>query len=51
MSIFRWAAAEKEKVRMLINTFIIFLLSGLWHGAAWTYVVWGCDTWYSGSVG
>lgn len=23
------------------NTFIIFVLSGLWHGAAWTYVVWG----------
>ena len=21
---------------------IIFLLSGLWHGAAWTFVVWGC---------
>ena len=23
------------------NTFIIFLVSGFWHGAAWTYVVWG----------
>lgn len=23
------------------NTFLIFLLSGLWHGANWTYVVWG----------
>lgn len=23
------------------NTFIIFLLSGLWHGANWTFVVWG----------
>lgn len=23
------------------NTFVIFLLSGLWHGANWTYVVWG----------
>lgn len=23
------------------NTFIIFLLSGLWHGANWTYVCWG----------
>lgn len=33
--------SRKGKVRMLINTFIIFLLSGLWHGAAWTYVVWG----------
>jgi alginate O-acetyltransferase complex protein AlgI len=23
------------------NTFIIFLVSGLWHGANWTFVVWG----------
>ncbi len=27
-----------SKVR---NTFIIFLVSGFWHGANWTYVVWG----------
>jgi len=24
-----------------INLMIVFLLSGLWHGANWTYVVWG----------
>ncbi len=23
------------------NTFIVFLLSGLWHGANWTFVLWG----------
>jgi D-alanyl-lipoteichoic acid acyltransferase DltB (MBOAT superfamily) len=23
------------------NLFIVFLLGGLWHGAAWTFVVWG----------
>jgi alginate O-acetyltransferase complex protein AlgI len=23
------------------NTFVIFLLSGLWHGANWTFIVWG----------
>ena len=33
--------SRKGKVRMLINTFVIFLLSGLWHGAAWTYIIWG----------
>lgn len=33
--------SRKGKTRMLINTFVIFLLSGLWHGAAWTYVIWG----------
>jgi alginate O-acetyltransferase complex protein AlgI len=27
--------------RMLLNLFLVFLISGLWHGAAWTFVVWG----------
>jgi alginate O-acetyltransferase complex protein AlgI len=26
---------------MISNTFIIFLLSGFWHGANWTNLVWG----------
>ncbi len=29
------------KWRWYYNLFITFLLSGLWHGANWTYVVWG----------
>ena len=33
--------SRKGRARMLLNTFIVFLLSGLWHGAAWTYVAWG----------
>lgn len=32
---------RKGKVRKYINTFIIFFVSGLWHGAAWNYVAWG----------
>lgn len=32
---------RRGKVRMCLNILIIFLLSGLWHGAAWTYVLWG----------
>ncbi|RYE35800.1 MAG: MBOAT family protein [Sphingobacteriaceae bacterium] len=24
-----------------LNLFIVFLISGLWHGASWTYVIWG----------
>jgi alginate O-acetyltransferase complex protein AlgI len=24
------------------NTFVIFLVSGFWHGANWTFIVWGC---------
>jgi alginate O-acetyltransferase complex protein AlgI len=27
--------------RMYINLWIVFILSGLWHGAAWNFVVWG----------
>ena len=27
--------------RMYLNLWIVFLISGLWHGAAWTFVVWG----------
>ena len=29
------------KVSQLINLLITMLLGGLWHGAAWTFVVWG----------
>ena len=31
--------SRKGKIRTYINTLITFLVSGLWHGAAWTYVV------------
>ena len=24
-----------------LNSMIVFLLSGLWHGASWTFVLWG----------
>jgi alginate O-acetyltransferase complex protein AlgI len=27
--------------RLYINLFIVFLVSGLWHGANWTFVAWG----------
>ena len=29
------------KGRVVLNTFVIFLVSGLWHGANWTFVAWG----------
>jgi alginate O-acetyltransferase complex protein AlgI len=29
------------RTRWLANLFITFLVSGLWHGARWTFVVWG----------
>ena len=33
--------SRRGKLRTIGNTFIIFFLSGLWHGANWTYVAWG----------
>ena len=27
--------------RKIINVFIIFIVSGFWHGPNWTYIVWG----------
>ena len=33
--------SRKGKARKYINILIVFTLSGLWHGAAWTYVLWG----------
>ncbi len=32
---------RKGKKRKYINTMIVFLVSGLWHGADWSFVVWG----------
>ncbi|MGD9872684.1 MAG: MBOAT family protein [Kiritimatiellia bacterium] len=30
-----------SKPRWYFNLFLVFLLSGLWHGANWTFLVWG----------
>ncbi|MBD5475709.1 MAG: MBOAT family protein [Lachnospiraceae bacterium] len=32
---------RKGTLRKYVNTMIVFLLSGLWHGAEWTFVIWG----------
>lgn len=32
---------RKGKVKKHINLMIVFLLSGLWHGAGWHFVAWG----------
>jgi len=31
----------KSKSRLYFNLWFIFLFSGLWHGAAWNFVLWG----------
>ena len=33
--------SRKGELRTWFNTIITFTLSGLWHGAAWTFVLWG----------
>lgn len=32
---------RKGKLRKYINIMIVFLVSGLWHGAGWHFIVWG----------
>ena len=38
---FPLGGSRKGKLRKYLNTLIIFTASGLWHGAAWTYILWG----------
>lgn len=32
---------RKGEIRMYINYFIVFFLSGFWHGAGWNFILWG----------
>ena len=32
---------RKGKFRQILNVFIVYMLCGLWHGANWTFVLWG----------
>lgn len=32
---------RKGKARQCLNLLIVFLVSGIWHGANWTFIVWG----------
>jgi len=33
--------SRTTKFKVIRNTFIIFLVSGFWHGANWTFIAWG----------
>jgi D-alanyl-lipoteichoic acid acyltransferase DltB (MBOAT superfamily) len=33
--------SRKGKFRTHVNVMITFLVSGLWHGASWNYIIWG----------
>lgn len=32
---------RKGKVRTYLNLFLVWLLTGFWHGAAWNFILWG----------
>ncbi len=38
---FPLGGSRKGRARKYLNILIVFTLSGLWHGAAWTFVLWG----------
>lgn len=31
----------KKKSRLVFNLFVVWLLTGVWHGANWTFILWG----------
>ena len=33
--------SRRGKARTMVNVIIVFLISGIWHGAAWTFILWG----------
>lgn len=38
---FPLGGSRKGFIRTQLNILIVFLVSGLWHGAAWTFFIWG----------
>lgn len=32
---------RRSTARTILNTLIVFILSGLWHGASWNFAIWG----------
>lgn len=39
---FPLGGSRQGLVRTCLNLFVVMLLAGIWHGAAWGYVIWGC---------
>ena len=38
---FPLGGSRRGRLRTVLNIMIVFALSGLWHGANWTFVIWG----------
>lgn len=32
---------RKGEMRTFVNLFLVFFISGFWHGAGWTFIIWG----------
>lgn len=39
---FPLGGSRKGFARMILNTAIVWFLTGVWHGASWNFIVWGC---------
>ncbi len=33
--------SRRREARVLFNIFLVFFISGFWHGAGWTFIIWG----------
>ena len=33
--------SRRGRLRLYLNVMLVFLLSGIWHGANWTFILWG----------
>lgn len=38
---FPLGGSKKGKVRTYVNVMVVYLISGIWHGANWTFILWG----------
>ncbi len=38
---FPMGGSRKGGGRTILNLFVVFAISGLWHGAGWTFIIWG----------
>lgn len=39
---FPLGGSKRGKIRTWLNTMVVYLVSGIWHGANWTFILWGC---------